>query len=116
MAEEANNIPLTESEIARNFLIMLDESISNLFDYLKTGNEEMKQDIYDLIKELKDLYNYRGKLTKNQIDLYYELIEQIRRDISCELGCAYRHKGYNIPEEHFQELFMEYRTKYAMIF
>ena len=49
------------------------------------------------------------------MEVFDELIEKMRRDLSENLGYIYRTRDYFIPVEHFEDLFKEYRKIFSSI-
>ena len=114
--EEESCVPLTESQLSERVLIRLDLLFRDLFEYITMDNDGINNDAYNFFKKLQETYNRWEQLTEDQIDSYYGLIDEIRCDIIASLRQADNHEGYNISEKIYQDAFVKYRNKYAMIF
>ena len=114
-SEEENHPELNQSQLSKRVLSKLNHIFYELFDYLKNEDYKMENDAYFFLAQLNETYNHRDQLNEKQIEAYDELIEKIRRDISGNLGYVYRTRDYDIPVDHFKDLFKEYRKMYSSI-
>ena len=115
-SEEENHPELNQSQLSKRVLSKLNHIFYELFDYLQNEDYKMENDAYSFLDQLKETYNHRDQLNENQIDAYDELIEKMRRDISGNLGYVYRTPDYDIPANHFEDLFEQYQNQYSSIF
>ena len=117
--EEENVVDLNQSELSTRVLCRLNYIFSELFDYLRVYqyNEdyEMENGAFGLLAQLKRAHWHRDQLNEDVLDVFDELIERMRRDLSGNLGYMYQTGVYDIPVEHFKELLKEYRDKYLLL-
>ena len=111
--EEENQPELNQSQLSKRVLSKLNHIFYELFDYLQNVDYKMENDAYIFLGQLNETYNHRDQLNEEQIEAYDELIERMRRDISGNLGYVYRTPDYDIPVDHFKDLFKEYQKIYS---
>ena len=94
----------------------LKDIIDNLFEYMKTDNKGMENSVYHFIDDLYESLERISEYSDFQINLFYIILEHMRREICSGLRYNKFESDDNlIPNSSFEEMFVRYKIKHLVI-
>ena len=104
------------SKIIRKKLYALETKIDELFEYMKTDDKGMENLVYHFIDDLYESLERMSEYSDLKINLFYIILEHMRREISSELRyIKFESDDNSIPNNFFQEIFVRYKIKHLVI-
>ena len=94
----------------------LKDIIDDLFEYMKTDAKGMENLVYHFIDDLYESLDRMSEYSDFRNNLFYIILELMRREISSELGYSkFESDGNSISNSYFEEMFVRYKIEHLVI-